>query len=320
MPTKAVRPPPWQADDRWPIAMPTPQHSVAVRLAGGLGNQMFQYAAGRVVALATGRRLLLDPSGIASGPSGRRYELGAFRLDAPAVGAVLRMLIRAQVGARVPVPLRAVVRTAAGSRWTLLAERGRACDERLFTAGGDLVLDGFWQSASYADRDPETAGRLRQDFALRQPLPDRLAALAAEMAACESVCVHVRRGDYAHDPRIAAVHGALEPDSYAAAAVRLADSVSSPAYYVFSDDLGWARAHLRLPGPTRFVDDAAGLGSAIEQRLMASCRHFIIANSTFSWWAAWLGEHPRKFVVAPRRWFADRPAPAGLLPESWMIA
>lgn len=293
---------------------------VVVRLAGGLGNQMFQYAAGRAVALATGRRLLLDASAIAHGPSDRRYELGAFAIAGEPAGPITRTLIRSQVGGRVPAAVRTASRAVARRRWSLLCDSGAACDERLFTAAGDLVLDGFWQSAAYADRDPETAGCLRQDFALRQALPDRLAALAAEMAACESVCVHVRRGDYAHDPRIAAVHGTLEPDYYAAAAARLADSVSSPAYYVFSDDLGWARAHLRLPGPTRFVDDAAGLGSAIEQRLMASCRHFIIANSTFSWWAAWLSEHPRKFVVAPRRWFADRPAPAGLLPDSWMIA
>ena len=299
--------------------MPTHQTSVVVRLAGGLGNQMFQYAAGRAVALATGRRLLLDPSAIPGGPSGRRYELASFRLDAPAAGAVLRTMIRGQVGARVPEPLRAILRAAARRRWTLLGDRGERCDERLFATAGDVVLDGLWQSAAYAERDPAITRHLRQDFELRQPLPPRVVAVAAEIAACASVCVHVRRGDYAADPRIAAVHGTLPPDHYSASAARIAAEVATPSFFVFSDDLPWAREHLRLPGPARFVADAAGLPPAVDQRLMASCRHFIIANSTYSWWAAWLGGHPDKLVVAPRRWFADRPAPAGLVPDSWMV-
>jgi hypothetical protein len=293
--------------------------SVVVRLAGGLGNQMFQDAAGRAVALATGRRLLLDEAGILRGPSGRRYELPVFRIAGVPAGLLDRTLVRAQVGGRVPPALRDIVRATSRRRWTLLGDREAGFDERLFTTAGDLVLDGFWQSAGYPDRTPEIAGQLRHDFALRQPLPDRLAAVAAEVAACESVGVHVRRGDYAHDPTIAAVHGTLPLDYYAAAAAWLAARRDAPSFFVFSDDPAWARAHLRLPGPTRVVDEAAGLSPAVDQRLLASCRHFIVANSTFSWWAAWLGASPDKLVVAPRQWFADRPTPAGLLPASWTV-
>lgn len=293
--------------------------SVVVRLAGGLGNQMFQYAAGRAVALATGRRLLLDEAGIPRGPSGRRYELSAFRIAGEPAGWLVRTLVRAQVGGRVPPVLRAVVRAASRRRWTLLGDREAGFDDRLFTTAGDLVLDGFWQSADYADRTPEIARHVRHDFALRQPLPDRLAAVEAEIAACESVGVHVRRGDYAHDPTIAAVHGALPLAYYDAAAAWLTARLESPSFFVFSDDPTWAREHLRLPGPTRVVDEAAGLPPAVDQRLLAACRHFVVANSTFSWWAAWLGASPDKFVVAPRHWFADRPTPAGLLPASWTV-
>ena len=295
------------------------QSSVLVRLAGGLGNQMFQYAAGRAVALVTGRRLLLDPSGIPRGPSDRRYELGSFRIAGEPVSPLVRTLVRAQVGARVPPAVRAVVRAVSPSRWIFLGDEDRVCDERLFSIPGDLVLEGHWQSAAYAERSPRIAEQLRHDFALRQPLPDRLAAVAAEMAAGESVCVHVRRGDYVHDPRIAAVHGVLGPDFFVAAADHVAARIAAPTFFVFSENLAWARDHLQLPGPTRFVADAHGLPPAVEQRLMASCRHFIIANSTFSWWAAWLGESPHRLVVAPRRWFGDRPAPAGLLPAAWTV-
>lgn len=292
--------------------------SVVVRLAGGLGNQMFQYAAGRAVALASGRSLLLDGSGIARGPSDRRYELGALAIAGEPAEPITRAVIRAQVGGRVPPALRAVARAVSRRQWTLLGDSGSACDERLFTTAGDLVLDGFWQSAAYAERSQEIEGALRREFSLRDALPNRLATLAREIEACESVCVHVRRGDYVVDPLIAAVHGALPPEYHSAAGGFIAAHVPGAAFFVFSDDMAWAREHLRLPGPTRFVDAAEGL-PAMDQRLMASCRHFIIANSTFSWWAAWLGAWPAKRVVAPRRWFVDRPVPAGLLPDSWMI-
>lgn len=294
-----------------------PESFVVVRFEGGLGNQMFQYAAGRAVALSTGRRLLLDPSAIARGPGGRCYELASFQIAGEPVRWLKRTMIRAQIGARVPAILRSTAGVLSGRRWTLLRDEGRGCDERLFATPGDLVLQGFWQTVGYVERDSAVVDQLRHDFGLREPMPARVAALAAEMSACESVCVHVRRGDYVSNARIAAAHGALSLDYYAAAVERLAARVAAPSFFVFSDDLAWVRGHLKLPGPTQFVDAAAGLSPAVEQRLMASCRHFIIANSTFSWWAAWLGEAPDKIVIAPQRWFATAPSPEGLIPSKW---
>ena len=294
--------------------------SIVVRLEGGLGNQMFQYAAARAVALLTGRRLLIDPSGIPRGPSGRRYELPAFRIGGEPVRPLMRAQIRGQVGARLPGVVRTAARAVSRRRWTLLRDAGRGCDERLFTVPGDLVLEGAWQSAAYADRDPAVAAQLRRDFALRQQLPDRLAAIAAEITMGDSVGVHVRRGDYVTDPAIAAVHGVQPAEYYAAAAEVIASRASAPRFFVFSDDVAWAEGHLRFPGPTRFVRETAGLRPAIDQRLLASCRHFVIANSTFSWWAAWLGLAPDKMVVVPRKWFAGAEPPTGMIPATWMTS
>lgn len=299
--------------------MTLPSTFVLLRLAGGLGNQMFQYAAGRAVALATGRRLLLDATAIPRGPSDRRYELPAFRIAGEPAGPVVRTLVRAQVGARLPGAMRGIARAASRRRWTLLGDRDSGFDERLFATAGDLVLEGPWQLAAYADHTPEIRAAIRRELSPRGPLPERLTGVIAEIEACEAVCVHVRRGDYAHDPAVAAVHGTLPLDYYDAAAARLADHVAAPFFFVFSDDAAWARRNLRLPGPMRVVDEAADLPPSVDQRLMAACRHFIIANSTFSWWAAWLGANPAKLVVAPRQWFANRVVPAGLLPESWMV-
>lgn len=291
--------------------------SVLVRLEGGLGNQMFQYTAGRSVALATGRRLLLDTSAIARGPSRRRYELSSLAIGGERAGVICRLMARAQVGSRLPAAARGLARAVSPRHWQLLRDAGAGLDERLFTSSGDVVLEGPWQSAAYAERDPLVASQLRRDFGLREPLSGRVSAIAAEIAACESVCVHVRRGDYAKAPAVAAFHGTLSIDYYTAAADRIAAEVGSPTFFVFSDDLPWAQAHLRLPGPTRFVEAAASQPPAIDQRLMASCRHFVIANSTFSWWAAWLGAAAGKIVVAPQRWFAAATAPSGLIPAGW---
>lgn len=291
--------------------------SILVRLEGGLGNQMFQYAAGRSAAIATGRRLLLDDSAIPRGPSRRRYELSSLALVGERASLICRLMARAQVGGRLPEAARRLAREMSPHRWKLLRDAGAALDDRLFALPGDLVLEGPWQSAAYANCDPLVASQLRRDFALREPLPGRAAAMAAEIAACEAVCVHVRRGDYAKDPAVSAFHGTLSSDYYTAAAERITAEVSAPTFFVFSDDLPWAQASLRLPGPTRFVEAAAGLPPAIDQRLMASCRHFVIANSTFSWWAAWLGAAAGKIVIAPERWFAAAPPPSGLIPAGW---
>jgi hypothetical protein len=281
---------------------------------------MFQYAAGRSVALQTGRRLVLDPTAIRRGSSVRRYELSSFRIEGEPIGWLRRATIRAQVGARVPAFLRAAACTVSSDVYTLLRDEGHVVDERLFTLTGHLVLEGCWQSVAYVERDKEVARRLRREFDLRQPLPAHLAALAAELDACESVCVHVRRGDYVSDEQIALVHGALSLDYYGAAAEVIESRVEKARYFVFSDDLPWAREHVMLGGPMRFLDAAARFSPAVEQRLLACCNIFIIANSTFCWWAAWLGEAPGTIVVAPQRWFATAEARDGLIPPRWIRA
>jgi len=291
-----------------------------VRLEGGLGNQMFQYAAGRAVALRTGRTLVLDPVAIPCGRSRRDYGLQALRIDERLAHPLELLVIRGQVGGRVPRPLKAAVRAVSGRSWTLIADRQQGFDPRLFETAGNIVLEGSWQCAGYAEVDAEVAGQLRRDFRLRSPLPAVAAGVAAEIGRCESVGVHVRRGDYVSDSGVAEIHGPQPPAYYAAAAEVLAGRVAqAPSFFVFSDDVAWAEAHLRFPGPTRFIHETAGMHPAVDQRLLASCRHFLIANSTFSWWAAWLGDAADKIVIAPRRWFTVAPVPPGLIPAGWEL-
>jgi len=290
-------------------------HSVLVRLDGGLGNQLFQYAAGRAVALKTGRTLLLDPSPIPRRPHGRSYELHAFAIEERFIHPLELAAFRAAESPRLPAFARRAARWLSPRKWTLLRDPGDGFDPALFTAPGNLVLEGQWQSSEYAR---EAAPQLRREFTVKSPLPRQLEPVAAAIRDSQSIALHVRRGDYVTDPTVNTVHGVQPADYYNAAARIIAERVASPAFFVLSEDLDWAEANLVLPGKPWFVRESAGLPPHEDHRLMAGCRHFIIANSTYSWWAAWLGADPEKIVIAPRQWFANGPAPPGLIPGEWV--
>ena len=144
------------------------------------------------------------------------------------------------------------------------------------------------------------------------------AELASEIQATVSVGVHIRRGDYVANPIANQFHGVCSLEYYLAAIAKLKEEIGAPRFFVFSDDIGWARQNLRLPDPTTFVDHNGEAHDYEDLRLMSLCKHHIIANSSFSWWGAWLSNNPDKIVIAPERWFRDPSMdPRDLVPEGW---
>jgi len=134
-----------------------------------------------------------------------------------------------------------------------------------------------------------------------------------------AVCIHVRRGDYISNPETERVHGACSIDYYRSALVALRERTDHPRFFVFSDDPGWARAEFGSEGSITVVEINGADRNYEDLRLMSSCRHHVIANSTFSWWGAWLGAHAGQVVVAPKTWFAsgDRDS-RDICPASWL--
>jgi hypothetical protein len=175
-------------------------------------------------------------------------------------------------------------------------------------------LDGYWQSERYFGA---IAAAVRAEFALRRPPEGENARLLDAIRRAEAVGIHVRRGDYVNDAHTAGYHGAAPAEYYAAAVARLHALVAAPDFFVFSDDPAWAERHMRVDEATVIVGHNDAEHDGEDLRLMSACRHHIIANSTFSWWAAWLGERPGQHVVAPRRWFRAGPDARDLVPARW---
>ena len=270
-----------------------------VALAGGLGNQMFQYAAGRAIAGRLKCALRLDLSGFGKDRL-RSYALDAFDIKAVPAGdaEVARLRKRERL-------LPGFVRRA-------LARRGLRPDPRVFrephwhyspavdTLRAPVLIIGYWQSPRYFSG---IRTELSKTFRPTAPLSDYSAGLRRHIKASEAVAVHIRRGDYVTNPSAARRMGLCDVDYYRHAVDLLTRLVPQARFYLFSDDAAFVREAFSFV-PNQTIVDGNGDRAVEDMMLMRDCTHHIIANSSFSWWGAWLGEDERKIVVAPRRWFS----------------
>lgn len=274
---------------------------VIARLTGGLGNQMFQYAAARALADRLGAELLLDlrafEHALALRAYTRRaYALAPFKLRARvATPADLRNwpVWVVEIGMRLRL-VRPLFR-----RWNF--EPAITYDPRVRTLREPVCLVGYWQSERYFI---DIADRIRADFTLAQTMSDDNSRLLELARSDRSVGLHVRRGDFVSLNNAAQMHGLCSIDYYRRAISLVRNRCPECRFLVFSDDPEWARAELPLDPSAVFV---TGNAERPEQdlALMSACKHHIIANSSFSWWAGWLGYSPDQVVIAPSPWYAS---------------
>lgn len=290
---------------------------IVVRIMDGLGNQMFQYATARRAALKLRTELKLDLSGYRSEKL-RSYSLHHFQLSetlaSPAdTGPLFRR-------AALQAPLIVWDYLTAGKNGPKRPffhedEMRLRYDPRVLTIGDNVYLWGHWQCERYFDDISDT---LRDDFTVKTPPSDANSRMADEIRSREAVCLHVRRGDYVAHWQNRQDLGVCGKDYYDRAVAEIAGKVKDPHFFVFSDDPAWCRAELKTGFPTTVVDLNGPETDYEDLRLMAGCRHFIIANSSFSWWGAWLSPNPGKLVIAPSKWFNNPArAPKDIIPERW---
>ena len=271
---------------------------VVAHIIGGLGNQMFQYAAARRLAYKRKAPLKLDLSDLET------YELHKYSLQHLSIRAEIASPEECQdLARRKPFYLKK----------TLIRERRPTYEPRLKWKVPPVYLKGYWGSEKYFD---DVAPLIRAEFEVSTPPSSTNEAMLSEISeAPNPVAVHVRRGDYVGN----AFHVSQPLDYYKAAATGLHQAAPDARFYIFSDDPQWVKDNLALPYDVVYVTQNDAETNYEDLRLMRLCKHFIIANSTFSWWGAWLSERKGKVVYAPRKWFNDPTYDTrDLIPKSWI--
>jgi hypothetical protein len=288
---------------------------IIVKLMGGLGNQMFQYALGRSLSMRHGTNLKLDLSfleGEQQGNTPRKFELDRFCIAAEKATRWEIISMKESCISRLEA---AVVRLILNKTICLKYKEKFFCfDPLVLTLPDNTYLDGFWQSERYFY---DISNIIRNDFTVRNPLNADALCLSEEIRTVNSVSLHIRRGDYVTDTRTRNVHGVCNLEYYSNAEKLVSQTIRNPHFFVFSDDPDWAARNLKLNFPVTIVN--RHINSAHEDlNLMSLCRHHVIANSSFSWWGAWLSNSPEKIVVAPKSWFTDSSInTSDLIPSGW---
>lgn len=289
---------------------------VVSQIIGGLGNQMFQYATGRAISLNSDVPLVLDVSGYANYRLHNGFELFKVFNFAPSIAT--KKDIYSVLGWRSGKIFRKIMMRPSGiifrdpkmivepysHYWPEITNVSRCC-----------YLAGYWQSEKYF-KNVETT--IRADFTFKNTPSQLNAELAEQIRQVDAVSLHVRRGDYAKDLKANATHGLCSLDYYQSAVRWISDQIKQPHFFVFSDDIDWVTNNLRIDFPCHYVDHNQGVESYNDMNLMSMCRHNIIANSSFSWWGAWLNKSPEKIVIAPKKWFADGREVKDLFPHGWV--
>jgi len=293
---------------------------IVSNLAGGLGNQMFQYACARTLALDLTLPL--------------KFTVDTFRqFDSYHQGPELERVF----GLKLDVPDHVELRRLVGVGRThpkvrrLIAQRpfswlGKSKflsepDFRYWSKLRPLAIDGaylhgYWQSEKYFS---DHADLIRADFTPRAALSGKNLALAQMIANRHSISIHVRRGDYVSNAKTLATHGTCSPEYYFMAIEIILQKFPGARLIAFSDDPQWVSQVLLPRYPELvLVDHNNGLDSYNDMRLMSMCQHHIIANSSFSWWGAWLNPSQDKVVIAPRDWFLKVTDDRDLIPTSWI--
>ena len=277
---------------------------VIVKLLSGLGNQLFQYAAGRQLALMHNAELRFDTS-FFDNQSLRNYKLCHYNVIgeeasqeelASLLGRYWSSSLVAKAYRRLETHLpKRYHRRFRESEWWVY-------EPELFRVRPSVYLEGYWQHYGYFK---EFHPGILDELTLKAPYPIEAKPLFEAIENDESsVALHIRRGDYVTVIDTQKLMGVLSLDYYSQAIAHIKGKISNPTFYIFSDDLQWAAEHLKPEAPMVLVNIAGGQLDYIELDLMSRCRHAIIANSSFSWWGAFLNRNPAKVVVAPAKWAA----------------
>ncbi len=263
-----------------------------IRVSGGLGNQMFQYAFARKLNIVTGEKIYLDIS-VYDRDKKRKYELDKYNTCVVKVGRyighIVSFLLYFQRHLNLPL----------GDFCKIEVEKKVLHVQAVHEPRKYFI--GNWQNEKYFS---DIRQILMEDFRYLGVLSKSQKCLIAKMQCEDSVAVHVRRGDYL-DKGIKEFYVTMSKEYYDCALNYISKKVRNPMIYFFSDDINWCKREYAHLENAVYIDDSISQTGTMDFEIMRNCKYFIIANSTFSWWASWLAEYEQKIVIAPKTWFYD---------------
>jgi hypothetical protein len=284
---------------------------IIIGLKGGIGNQLFQYAFGRHLSLLNNTELRFDTEGLRRaneiGNLYREFALPAFTI--PIVEASHEDILRLKY------PFGPLTKAWRLFRGKVLNEYHIKFHKRLLNIRGEYYGDGYYQSPLYFDAIRST---ILDDLRLKDSFSAGTDKVRAAITHAHTpVSLHVRRADYATNPRVQYEYGVCSIDYYKKSIATIEAAHKNATYFIFSDDIAWVKANLPVGDNAIFVDDPS-ISDVESLILMSLCHHNIIANSSFSWWGAWLNQYPEKIVITPTPWFEHQPTDEHLVPEAWL--
>jgi hypothetical protein len=294
---------------------PKPNNLIVSYISAGLGNQLFQYCAGRGLAAMAQCTLKVDVTSYARAGE-RAYRLAPMGVRAVPVDLWEQLRLRVSFGRRLH-RVGCIANALFGTRrFRVIDDQQSGFQPDVLEARGLVFLRGYWESECYFRH---IASQLRSELLANASHRSEDADLVKQMSEVNAVAVHVRRGDLVSSQRYS--HVVVQDESYYSRARDFIESrVTNPHYFVFSDDPIWPQQHLNLGARVTFLNGEGQRADWQDLHLMARCKHFIIANSTFSWWAAWLATSSDKVVAAPRRWrTTSKEPPPDLIPSDWEL-
>ncbi|MEF9923191.1 MAG: alpha-1,2-fucosyltransferase [Muribaculaceae bacterium] len=283
-----------------------------VRISAGLGNQMFQYAF--YLALKhEGEKVAIDTSEFLYRKHHQGYELQKVYAIEPVYATKEQVNLIADTSKSFWASLRRnVFKISRNTIGTLLKEPNFNYQKDILKMQ-DTYFQGFWQSWRYFDN---ISDEVKAQFTFRQPFSPENQICADAIAKCQSVAIHIRRGDYTKKRRWEEIGSICSLEYYNWAIAHINAHILNPHFFIFSDDIKWAHKNIPLENAT-FIEWNKGEESYNDLHLMSLCKHIIIANSSFSWWGAYLNTNPDKIVIAPAIWYRHTPTP-DIIPQSWI--
>lgn len=276
-------------------------------LKGGMGNQMFEYAFAKSLSLEYNIPFKMDQSFLLRRDLGddfvyRNYDLDLFQVD--------ENFIENQ-----KLRIKTIIEPHFHYSKEVLAEIKKILNPSIFKRKSHLLLDGYWQSPLYFNKYEK---EIRNDFSFKNTIENSgqapIISLLEEIRETNSIMINVRRADYLNTD----FHGVLGTDFIEKGVAEIRNQVENPKFYVFSDDVEWCKENIKLDNMKVVSHDYKGDKFGYYLQLMKACKHFIIPNSTFAWWAAWLNENPKKIVIAPKLWFSDQSINTNdIIPKGW---